>query len=60
MDDEEVQPVMMTATCHTEGCPMSGQGIVAPFFPNATPPTYRAQCAQCSQAVTDLVPASTT
>ncbi|MGW1801592.1 hypothetical protein ACWCQN_38155 [Streptomyces sp. NPDC001984] len=54
--DDEPEPVMMTATCHTEGCPEAGQPIVAPFFPEGDPPAFHAVCAQCGQPVTDVVP----
>jgi hypothetical protein len=56
MDEEEPVPVMMTATCRTPGCDKNGVGIVAPFYANTGEPIYRGQCAQCGQAVTDLVP----
>lgn len=54
--DEELDPVMMSATCHTDGCPVADIAFVAPMYPNATEPIYRAQCGQCDQAITDLVP----
>ncbi|MFF7476689.1 hypothetical protein [Streptomyces sp. NPDC008092] len=56
MSDEDPQPVYMTATCHTEGCPLNGVPFVAPFYPNTTEPIYRGQCAECGQPITDLVP----
>jgi hypothetical protein len=55
--DEEQTPVMLAATCHTEGCTVEGVPFTAPFFPNATEPIYRAVCAMCGQPITDLVPA---
>ncbi|NEC20507.1 hypothetical protein [Streptomyces parvus] len=55
-DDEEPTPHMMIATCRTPHCPMNNIGEIAPFYPNATPPTYRGQCAQCGQTHTDIVP----
>ncbi|MFG3244852.1 hypothetical protein [Streptomyces sp. NPDC048157] len=54
---EETDPDMMVATCRTEGCVAEGIHYKVPMFPNVDPPTYRAVCAQCGQAVTDLVPA---
>lgn len=54
--DEEPQPVMMVATCHTSGCPEAEKPIEAPFFPNTEPPLYRAVCAGCGNTVTDIVP----
>lgn len=56
MDDEAV-PVMMVATCRTPGCPVENISYDVAMYPNVSPPTFRAQCAQCHQRVTDLVPA---
>jgi hypothetical protein len=53
----EVEPVLMKATCHTEGCPVDGVTFTVEMYPNAAPPIYRAQCGRCGQPVTDLVPA---
>lgn len=55
MDDDAV-PVLMTATCRTAGCDIEGQPIQALLFAAPAPPIYRAICAQCGKAVTDLVP----
>ncbi|MFJ3540390.1 hypothetical protein ACIPQA_33725 [Streptomyces sp. NPDC090109] len=55
---DETEPVMMRATCRTDPdvCPVSGQTFTVPMHPNAAPPIFRAQCDQCGQLVTDLVP----
>jgi hypothetical protein len=47
---------MMHATCRTVGCDVEGVTFLAPFMPNVDPPVYRAECAQCGQPVTDIVP----
>ncbi|WP_367575271.1 hypothetical protein [Streptomyces griseoaurantiacus] len=54
---DEVEPTMMKATCHTPGCPVAEQTFVEPMYPAPAPPVWRAQCGQCGQPVTDLVPA---
>lgn len=54
----EVDPVLMLATCRTEGCPVNGRTFTVEMYPNAAPPIFRAQCGQCSNPVTDLVSAS--
>lgn len=50
------ETVLMVATCHTPGCPVEGRPFTAPFYPNPDPPTFRGQCGQCGQPVTDIVP----
>lgn len=47
----------MKATCRTEGCPVQGVTYTVDMYPNEAPPIFRAQCFQCGQPVTDLVPA---
>ncbi|MEU3342232.1 hypothetical protein [Streptomyces sp. NPDC006668] len=54
--DDEPTPVVLTATCHSQGCPSAEVPIQAAFYPNANDPIFRAECAGCEQAVTDLVP----
>jgi hypothetical protein len=47
---EETDPTMFLVTCHTEGCPAQIAGPEeAPFFPNESPPIWRAVCAGCGQ-----------
>lgn len=50
--EDEPTPTRMVATCHTEGCPMSGVPITALMYP-----PYTAQCAQCGERVADVRPA---
>lgn len=57
--EEEPQPVMVIATCHTEGCPVDGKPFEVPVYPNPAPPVYYVICGQCSQQVTDIVPVNT-
>ncbi|AKZ60823.1 hypothetical protein SAM23877_p114 (plasmid) [Streptomyces ambofaciens ATCC 23877] len=54
--NEEPTPVMLVATCRTSGCSIEGLSITAPYYPNATEPTYRAVCGECMQTITDLSP----
>lgn len=53
---------MMQTRCHTEGCEQAAKQaetpLIAPFFPNGDPPVYSAECAECGQPVTDIVPVS--
>ena len=53
---EEASPVLVRATCRTEGCPVADVTFTVPMYANPLPPTFEAQCAQCDQPVTDLVP----
>ncbi|GHE80114.1 hypothetical protein GCM10014715_39350 [Streptomyces spiralis] len=53
---EEATPTMMQATCHTPGCPVEDVTYTVAMYPCSVPPTWRAVCAQCGQAVTDIVP----
>lgn len=53
---DEIEPVWMVATCRTPDCSVADMGFTCPMYPNQEPPIYRAQCAQCGQPVTDLVP----
>jgi hypothetical protein len=48
----------MNVACHTEGCPVAGVTYTVDMYPNSEPPTWRAICAQCGNAVTDVVPAT--
>lgn len=60
VDDDAPTPVRMIATCRTETpepCPVLGVPFTVNVYPCAAPPTYRVQCIQCGQMVTDLVPA---
>lgn len=56
MPEEEPTPVMVIATCRTPGCPLEGIPQIEPFYPNATPPIFRGECAPCDRPHTDLVP----
>ncbi|MGW1625790.1 hypothetical protein [Streptomyces sp. NPDC002172] len=58
--DDEPQPVILTATCHTSGCTMAEVPNPAPFYPNADAPTFRGMCGQCGETVTDIVPLADT
>jgi hypothetical protein len=53
---EEASPVTVRATCHTVGCPVAEVTYTVPMYPNPVPPEFRAQCGQCGQPVTDIVP----
>jgi hypothetical protein len=53
----EVDPVLMLATCRTPGCPVEDRTYTVEMYPNSAEPIFRAQCGQCSNPVTDLVPA---
>ncbi|WP_443296158.1 hypothetical protein [Streptomyces sp. GDS52] len=55
--DEEPTPVMLIATCHTDGCKIEDVSITAAYYANAAPPVYRGVCGPCGQTITDLVPA---
>ncbi|MFG2022299.1 hypothetical protein [Streptomyces sp. NPDC048825] len=55
--EEELIPVHMVATCHTEGCRAEGVPFHGEYYPNAVRPTYRGVCMPCGQPITDLVPA---
>ncbi|NEC07933.1 hypothetical protein [Streptomyces sp. SID7909] len=48
---EETEPVIMTATCHTEGCE-------APPYTGPMYPPFNVLCYQCGQRITDVVPAA--
>ena len=54
----EEEPTPMNVACHTEGCPVAGVTYTVGMYPNSEPPTWRAICAQCGNAVTDVVPAT--
>lgn len=54
--EEEPTPTPCTVICHTEGCPLDGVARIVDLFPNVVPPTYRASCGQCDQAITDITP----
>jgi hypothetical protein len=58
VDEEEPQPVKMVVTCRTEGCPVEGVSYTVDMYPNKTEPFYRAQCGQCHNPITDIVPAA--
>ncbi|WP_405526801.1 hypothetical protein OG426_30495 [Streptomyces canus] len=45
-------------TCRTGGCSVGGVTYTVDMYPNAELPTWRAECAQCGQTITDVVPAS--
>ncbi|MBT2400647.1 hypothetical protein [Streptomyces sp. ISL-100] len=53
---EETEPTYYTCTCRTEGCPANGVPCNAPLYPNATEPTWRAQCGHCGKNITDMHP----
>ncbi|GGZ64984.1 hypothetical protein GCM10010387_67590 [Streptomyces inusitatus] len=55
MDEQE--PTMMVATCRTPGCSQDGIRHTVPMYANTAPPIWRAQCGQCSQVISDIVPA---
>ncbi|WP_324787015.1 hypothetical protein [Streptomyces sp. H51] len=60
MANEELQPVLVSATCHTVGCPVEGVTYTGvPMYPSPVPPTFNAVCGQCGQPVTDIVQATT-
>jgi hypothetical protein len=42
---DELVPVLMSATCWTEGCLVEGVTYDVPMYP-----PFLAQCAQCGQA----------
>lgn len=54
--DDEPTPVLCTAICHTDGCPLNGEARQIWCYANAAPPIYRAWCAQCSEPITDITP----
>ncbi|MCX4858317.1 hypothetical protein [Streptomyces canus] len=54
----EEEPTVMNVTCHTGGCSVGGVTYTVDMYPNAELPTWRAECAQCGQPITDVVPAS--
>ncbi|MFB6665964.1 hypothetical protein [Streptomyces parvus] len=58
-DDEEPTPTQMLATCRTPDCPVQDQTFEVGMYPNASPPTWRAQCGQCGNPITDIEPAPT-
>ena len=52
----EEEPTAMNVTCRTDGCPVAGVTYTVDMYPNSVAPTWRAICAQCGNAVTDIVP----
>jgi hypothetical protein len=53
----EDQPVLVSATCHTDACPVSGVTFTGvPMYPTPEAKIYNAVCGQCGKAVTDIVP----
>jgi hypothetical protein len=56
MDEPTSTPCVVT--CHTETCPLAGEPRTVNLYPNPAPPTYRAWCGQCGNAITDVVPVS--
>lgn len=55
---EEEDPTLMAVTCHTAGCPVCDVTYNLPMYPNSWPPIWRAECTQCEQMITDIVPAA--
>lgn len=55
--DEDTPPsATLVAICRTQECPAQGIPYVGLYYANAEPPTYRGQCMQCGQLITDLKP----
>lgn len=51
---EEATPVLMTAACRTPDCPVQDIDYTVDVYG----PPFTVVCAQCSQSVTDVVPAA--
>jgi hypothetical protein len=55
--DFEQTPTLMHVTCRTDGCLVADVTYALNMYANTAPPVWNAVCAQCGQAVTDVVPA---